>query len=614
VHQLAKRIDTAEAKELVLQRVAAGMRVAKAMQSVGRAHETWRDWRKTDPEFKATAAAIRDRLDNGVKAPTAVPPFDEFSAKYLKATLPLHQLRALDVIEGNEPRNLHPSMSYRGGAEGNSQIILNFPPDHAKSTTWTVNWVTHQIHCDPGVRIIVISKTQRLAKQFLLSVKARLTNPLYTELHSAYAPEGGWRDEDLPWRDDMIYVRGRSPEEKDPTLQAIGIGGQIYGSRADIIICDDVEDLTNYGSYEQHAHWIAQEVVTRLDPERGRLVLVGTRVGGTDVYSHLRDEAKTLDELPTYTYFAQPAILDGETSPDVNDWQVLWPERMTPRVIRKKRSAFSNPRHFQLIYQQRDVSDNSVFRAESVRASVNGQRYPGVMYPGCTGHRSEGMQGLYVVAGWDPASSAGRNAMVVIGGDKATKKRWVLDAWNKKGALPRDSIEQLRYFTELYNVREWRIEKNAVQEFIVQLDEIRNYLAGRGCRLVPHSTTKNKYDANMGVETLAPLFDSCVDEIDGRLVPKPKGAGLIELPSTEKSSAVQELCNQLQLWEPEQKRLVQDLVMALWFAELGVRQHLLGGIGNRSHMPSKFTARGAIAKRSTISVEELHEQGMVHAL
>lgn len=609
-----KKIGVVEAKELVLAKIATGAKRAEAMQSVGRSYETYRDWMKNDPEFKRRVFDIKEALDRGDKSPSVVPDFPEFSQRYLGMELPLHQLRAWDVINGREPRDFHPSMTYQRGDEGDRQVILNFPPDHAKSTTWTINWVTWLIHRNPEVRVIVVSKTQRLAKQFLLGVKQHLTNPLYETMHAAFAPQGGWKDDDLPWREDMIYVQGRDPGQKDPTVQALGIGGQIYGARADVIVLDDVEDLTNYGSYEQHATWVAQEVNSRLTPDTGRLVIVGTRVGPMDLYRYLRDEAKSLDDEPTFTYFSQPAILDGELSPNLDDWVTLWPERMPARVIRKKRAMFANPRHFSLIYQQNDVPQDAVFRAEAVEASVNGQRYPGPMFAGCTGHREQGMDGLYVVGAWDPASSAGCNAMIVLGGDRDTQKRWLLDAWNKRGALPRDSIAKLKEFTETYNIREWRIEKNAVQEFIVQLDEIRDYLAGKGCRLVAHSTTGNKWDPNTGVETLAPLFDSCVDLIDGRLVAKPKGKGLIELPHAGKNPAVRELTNQLKAWEPEAKRLIQDLVMALWFAELGVRQWLHRGAGSRSHMPSRFTARGALSNRGVISLDSAYQRGMLRAV
>lgn len=617
---MSKQIPISDAKEIVLKKVAAGSKVKEAMAAVGRSYETWRDWRKNDPEFKRRTQEIREALDRDDQNPNPVPDFPEFAETYLRMPLPEHHLRIWDFLNGKHPRAIHQSMEVQWAEDKTARQIINIPPDHGKSTTWTVNWVTWQIVKNPDIRIIIVSKTQRLAKQFLLSVKQRLTNPLYEKMQAAFGPAGGWKDDNLPWREDMIYVRGRDAEEKDPTVQALGIRGAIYGARADLVILDDAEDLGNYGEYERHAEWVAQDVDSRIVPaepgqEPGRLVIIGTRVGAIDLYRYLRD-ARPLDEdEPSYSYFKQPAILENNTSPNHEEWKVLWPERQTSKHIKKRRGAYPTPRQFQLIYQQDDVPEDSVFKPEAVRASINGQRYPGVMVPGATGHRDRGMDGLYVICGWDPASSAGRNAMVAIGIDKQTQKRWVLDCWNKKGALPRDSIGVLRDWTQRYRVNEWRIEKNAVQEFIVQLDEIRNFLASKGCRLVPHYTHGNKRDSEMGVESMSALWDTCVDVLhDGAIVAKPKGAGLVELPHAGKNPAVQEFANQLQAWEPDNKKQIQDLVMAYWFAELGVREYLRGGFGNKTHIESRFTSRRSARSRTVISIEDAHRQGLVNAI
>jgi hypothetical protein len=596
------------------------MKVAEAMASVGRSYETWRDWRKTDSEFRARSDEVRRNLKRGDRTASVVPDFPEFSERYLKTSLPEAHLRIWDVLNGREPRDLHPSMQVQWAADDpTARQIINIPPDHGKSTTWTTNYVTWLIHNNPGIRILVVSKTQSLAKKFLLAIKRRLTDPMYDAMHAAFAPPGGWKDDNLPWREDMIYVRGGDPESKDPTVQALGIRGHIYGARADLVILDDAVDFGNFGEYERQAEWIAQDVDSRIVPEEnekaaGRLIVIGTRVGSMDLYKYLRDSRPMDEDEATFSYFAQPAILDGATDPDHLNWRVLWPERQTPKHIRRRRGAFANPKQFQLIFQQADVAEDSTFNPAAVKASVNGQRYPGVMVPGATGHHPRGMDGLYVVGSWDPASSAGCNAMLVLAGDLETKKRWVLDAWNKKGALPRDSDAKLKEFTETYNIREWRIEKNAVQEYITQRDELKRYLLGRNCRLVPHYTHKNKHDPNMGVETMSSLFDSCGDYINNVFVAKPKGQGLIELPHAGKNPAIQELVNQLCAWEPEQKHIVQDLVMALWFAELGVREYLFKGRRSVAHLSSRFTPRKDAKRRQVVSLAEYRSEGLAHAL
>ena len=93
------RIDTAQAKDIVLQKRAAGMGVKEAMALVGRSYETWRDWRKNDPDFRVKADRIGAQLRRGEKAKSDVPDFPEFCEQYLGLKLPLHHLRVYDVIQ-----------------------------------------------------------------------------------------------------------------------------------------------------------------------------------------------------------------------------------------------------------------------------------------------------------------------------------------------------------------------------------------------------------------------------------------------------------------------------------------------------------------------------------
>src|SRR5688500_2764173 len=132
----AKALNAAEAKAAVLRRLAQGWRVADAMTSVERTVETYRDWRRNDQEFAAATKRARGEAEDPQTAPPELPDFPRFAERYLNQPLPLHQLRAWDVICGNAPRDLEPSMSYAAGEEPGRFMIMNFPPNHGKSTTW----------------------------------------------------------------------------------------------------------------------------------------------------------------------------------------------------------------------------------------------------------------------------------------------------------------------------------------------------------------------------------------------------------------------------------------------------------------------------------------------
>lgn len=618
-------VSKRDAQEIVLDLIAKGFQVREAMSRVGRSPETYREWRKKDPVFRERVLSLRAAIAVGAADSAAVPDYPEFAAKYLRKPLPAHQLRMWDAINGREPRDMHPAMQYQRGSGDGSYTILNVPPAHAKSTCWTVGYSVWRIHRNPDIRIVVVSKTQVMAQKFVNQIQFMLTSSTFAEMHAAFAPEGGWKPTErgagLQWREDRFYVRGRTANEKDPTVQALGIGSQIYGSRADLIILDDIEDYANSGQFEKHAEWIAQDAFSRIEEgsdRPGELLIVGTRVAPVDIYSHLRDNALDEDDQPFYTYFSQPAILEGATA-ESKDWEVLWPERITPRILARKRAAFTDQRRFQLIYQQNDINDNNPFPAVAVDASVNQRRYSGPLVPGQVGHRPRGMEGLYTVAGLDPAGS-GFSACVVMAVDPASPsgKRWVLDARNIKAASPQQVIDLIKEFQVKYRLNEWRIERNGIQRFITQLPEIRDFVLAHGGRIVEHQTRAasafgkayGKWDPDWGIESMIPLFLSCVETTgDGKPVPKPDGAGLIELPKSTQNPAVASLTEQLKLWQPNIGRTIpMDLVMALWFATIGIKERLQGGLFERTHIQQRFVSRRALASRGVVSVDDLMNQ------
>jgi hypothetical protein len=625
-----RAIPQDQAKRKVIDLIAGGAKVADAMRAVGRTSHTWKDWKNDDPEFRAEveylrALAERAAQEKGGDAGSPVPDFPEFCAEYLHQPLYEHQLRMWDVLRGKEPRNLHPSMVYRKGRP--ARLLVNFPPDHAKTTTWTINYVVWLIHRNPDVRVVIVSKTLAMAKKMLGAIKFRLTDPSFREMHLRFAPEGGWKDPDQSWTTTEIYVKGRGSGEKDPTVQALGIGGHLQGARSDVIILDDVVDRANAALWEDQADWLAQIVTSRLPDDDedipmapdspGKLLIFGTRNAPVELYQKLRDEFMDYDGNPIYTYFAQPAVL--EYAEDPVDWVTLWPSirdrhgnvkrKWDGRALAKRRGDVRSEALWALTFQQADVAENATFPAGAVHCAVNGARLTGRMPeegPGAS-RGERGMRGLHVVAGLDPAT-VGHTAMVVYGVDRETKKRYVLDAVNRASMSPAELRTHVKRLTKLYGIREWRVEMNAYQKAIIQDDELRFWLANAGCLLRGHYTTaKNKFDADFGVQGLAPLFLSCGTVGEGDRWRKAEGGGLIELPNAKLNPAIAEMLTQFITWIPEAKNQKTDLVMAMWFAEIAAREYL--GIDARKEhwRTSPFTARHDLSTRRVVNLNELAE-------
>lgn len=599
-----------DAKRLVLKMIREGHTVRQAMLAVGRVEKTYEYWKTSDEEFARELKLIR-AVAKGDRSQVEQPSsFEDFRMRYLGVQTFPHQSQWIDVIEGREPRFLHENVIYEPGDP--QHLLINCPPEHAKSMTLSVDYVTYRICMDPNVRIILASANQDLAKQFLYAVKQRLTHPRYSDLQLAFAPPEGFQGGSAVWSATQVYLGSdvRDTAEKDPTIQAIGIGGRIYGARADLIIVDDGVILSNSNQYESQIRWLQQEVITRLGPG-GRLIVAGTRVDAIDLYRELRNPDRYPDGVSPWTYLAQPAVL--EFADDPADWVTLWPKSNLPWIGTKdepdedglyprwdgprlaKRRRMIDPKTWSMVYMQADVSEDAIFNPKDIRACVNGRRTVGPLRGDIEYHeRPQGMAGLYVVCGMDPAM-AGETATVAYAVDPKTNKRYVLEAHRMPSPSPTQIRDIIKSWTLKYRPNCWVVEKNAFQLFLTRDEEIRNFLANHGCSMVEHYTGNNKLDPDFGVASLAPLFTE----------------RMISLPSSHNSEGVKALIEQLITWRPGVRgsELKQDLPMALWFAEIKARETIEAAISrSRAHSYSKYVPRYRRARQQVIRIDDVLQE------
>lgn len=606
-----KVLNADEAKEELVRLVGQGKSIADALKIVGKSRKTYEYYRRTDPDFveKVERQKILVSRDKGDVIKTEVPDFPEFTEKYFGQRLFDHQLQWFDLLEGREPRNLHPSMTYEPGRE--SRIIVNTPPGHAKSTTITVNYVLWRIIKNPDIKIIIVSKAQRLAEQFLLQIKERLTNPEYDQLQADFAPAGGWKEGSVSWKANQFYISGRGSEAKDPTVQAVGIRGQVYGARADLIVVDDAIDNTNVSEYDKQIDWLTGIVGSRLAPRTGRLLVVGTRIAAKDLYSELRDPDRYYGGKQPWSYLLQPAVLEFSENP--SEWKTLWPmsdrpadpdeepaenglyRRWDGETLAEVRDGLA-PAQWSRIYQQEQVAEDNVFKPELV-AGATQMRHPGIIPDDHQIGRQRGMNGLRIIAGLDPAS-VGHTAAVVIGLDTETGKRYVIDIHNQASMTPDAMRDLIKGWTVKYGIQEWRIERNAFQAFLTRDTEILQFLASRGCVLAEHMTGNNKHDPNFGVMAMSSLFE----------------AGMILLPNGS-SEAVKAMIDQLVVWQPNPPRGTKtDIVMALWFAELRCLELVQRFNKFTNYRNTPFTTRSDRASRFTMTAAEQEEHSAAGTL
>lgn len=587
-----------------------------ALAAVGKKPAIMRSW-ASDPEF---VARMEEAVQFGTDSLTASLGKDKhkidfatFSKEFLNTQVFPHQQNWIDVLEGREPAWLHESMTFE--PSNRRRLLVNVPPEHAKSTTLTVNYATYKIAMNPNIRIVVISQTQKRAKEFLYSIKQRLTEEPWLKMQQVYGPAGGYKETSEQWTQDRIYLE-RDSGEKDPTVQALGIGQQIYGTRADLIIMDDIVDTTNAHEWEKQLNWLQKMVITRVG-STGILLIAGTRVSSVDLYKEIRNPDHWTGGKSPFTYLAMPAVLKFDNKPD--KWETLWaksdrpmdgaddmddPELTNPdenglyvkwdgKRLFERRSEVS-PSTWALVYQQQDVEEDAVFPLPVVNGSINRMRKAGKLNFNAPGHpKSEGS--WVTIMGLDPAMS-GKTAAVMYAVNRDTAKRYILDVHNMTEPTPQKIRALIEDWTTTYRPLELRIEINAFQKAFSLDEDLRQWLASRGTSLREHFTGKNKWDVSFGVAGMSALFGSMREG-------KFNNDNLIELPDNS-NEHVKALVNQLITWKADTKGPT-DCVMALWFCEIRAKELIVQSTRRTTHATNRYATRRNLAQQGIVNLDEI---------
>src|SRR3972149_2967340 len=196
------------------------------------------------------------------------------------------------------------------------RVLVLMPPEHAKSTLLE-NYVTYRISQDPEFRSLFISSTLNQAKKRVGVIQRTLTDRRqYADFIDTYGPfESEVRMDRKPWTANYFTTLHAPAHQRDYTLEALGVGGTIYGNRADGIFFTD----------------------------------------------------KVL--IPAIT--REPGTLSEE-----DPGEALWEEWVALKDLLKLRE--SDPRMFELMYQQNPLpSIGAVFTEEMLKACYDSERYIG---------------------------------------------------------------------------------------------------------------------------------------------------------------------------------------------------------------------------------------------
>lgn len=143
----------------------------------------------------------------------------------------------------------------------------------------TAGFVVWCLLMDPEKKVMVVSANQQLADTFSTFVK-QIINGMPLCEHLIAGP--GQRNSNV------LFDVGPARPSRDPSVKSVGITGQLTGSRADIIIPDDIEVPKNSYTFllRERLGELVKEFDAVLKPE-GRIIYLGTPQVEASLYNRL---------------------------------------------------------------------------------------------------------------------------------------------------------------------------------------------------------------------------------------------------------------------------------------------------------------------------------------
>jgi len=456
-------------------------------------------------------------------------------------------------------------------------LLLNVPPRHNKSTLFSVWWTVWNLVRNRDHQTLIVSLTDTLSSRWVGYIASILAFGDIPQIFGRFKPEK--MDGELPWRPSrgelMIIGRSRGGgSAMQFSVLSRGAGSQILGFEADTIIADDVTSkriAVSEIERQKQIEWFQEEVMSRLQPD-GRAIVVGQRVHMNDLYGHLREMVWDYGrEKGTSAWgdISFPAVIQWPDEEAGTEAVVLWPQVWSYEKLMKRKVIVGGTATFMTMYQQDPQgADATLVREEWLEGCRDYDRRVGV------GARAEKTEDAFIpvvrVASLDPSPTK-YNGLVVADVIYSREQFFAVLIDIKSFKADWHSIRrEINQTIDRYNPTYFLFEKNIAQYWAKGdpfIEELRQKV-----RVMEHTTSAaNKYELEAGLESLAYDFEF----------------GNIRMPykDAESKAVSQILEKEARNWSRE-GRLVDDVLMALWFIKYNWRR--LSPIG---HLATTF--RGA---------------------
>ena len=369
--------------------------------------------------------------------------------------------------------------------DGDGRLLLMAFRGCGKSTLVGL-WCAWTLLRDPQARILVLAADAALATRMVANVRRILTrHPLCAHL----LPDGPGE-----WAADRFTVR-REGALRDPSMLAAGILGNITGSRADVIVCDDVEVAGNCDTPTRRAELRERLAETEfvLTPG-GTILYVGTPHCAETLYLPPGDERAF---LRGYHRLRLP-LLDAAG-------RSAWPERFGMAAVAALRERVG-PLHFAR-QMMLEATEDAAARLDPALLVRYGEE---TVYAESGGRPVLSLLGRRLVSGggyWDPAygrpGSGDASVLAALYADAEGNQYLHRLAYltHEPGAQPDPATQQCARVAALARdllLPVVRVETNGIGRFLPALLRREMARAGAACTVVEQSNSRPKRERILG--------------------------------------------------------------------------------------------------------------------
>lgn len=251
------------------------------------------------------------------------------------------------------------------GTLGTDRLMLFVPPQHGKSEIVSRKFPAWALGINPLLKIVGSSYSADLAEQFSRSIQRTIDSSEYKEVfpNTYLNNQNVTHDKKRGWvrKVDMFETVGFGGFYK-----AVGVGGSLTGTPADIGIIDDpVKDALEAGSQTYRDRvwdWYNDVFYSRLH-NRSKQILIMTRWHEDDLAGRLLEH-----EPEKWTVVSIPAIREDESSQEDprKIGEALWEDMHSlERLLDVEKRS---PRTFAALYQQRPtIAGGNIVKREWFR-------------------------------------------------------------------------------------------------------------------------------------------------------------------------------------------------------------------------------------------------------